>query len=269
MIASDNQVFPRSAYVISRRFPSRPRLWKALIPARSLNLAHRRQLRAFAERLAFRPSANVLIIGAASQSHALDKIFRPFPSIQLVYSDVDVAADVDLYCDAHNLPFKDAAFDGAIASAVLEHVLAPQVVVAELHRVLREEGLVYSEIPFLQQVHEGAYDFTRYTLSGHRRLMNHFNEVAAGVVAGPGTALSWSLEHFVACCTPVSMSSVARLVVRFTFFWVKYFDYLFAQRPNATDGASCTFFLGAKSATMLTDAQIIERYVGIGTTRHT
>ena len=71
--------------------------------------------------------------------------------------------------DAHDLPFVDAAFDAAVIQAVLEHVVDPQRVVAELHRVLREDGVLYSEVPFMQQVHEGAYDFTRYTDLGHRR----------------------------------------------------------------------------------------------------
>ena len=53
------------------------------------------------------------------------KLFAGAKSIRLVYSDIDVAADVDLYCDAHELPFQDQTFDGVIASAVLEHVLSP------------------------------------------------------------------------------------------------------------------------------------------------
>jgi len=57
-------------------------------------------------------------------------------------------------------------FDAVWIQAVLEHVLDPVRVVAEIHRVLRPGGLVYSEIPFMQEVHEGAYDFTRFRLSG-------------------------------------------------------------------------------------------------------
>ena len=29
-------------------------------------------------------------------------------------------------------------------------------------------ALIYSEIPFMQQIHMGKNDFTRYTASGHR-----------------------------------------------------------------------------------------------------
>ncbi len=44
----------------------------------------------------------------------------------------------------------------------------------EIHRVLKDDGIVYADTPFMQQVHEGAYDFTRFTLSGHRWLFKNF-----------------------------------------------------------------------------------------------
>jgi SAM-dependent methyltransferase len=231
-------------------------------------MGYRRNLRAVATTLARRHSATILVIGAGWQKKWLDKFFAEHRSIELLYSDVDVETNVDLYCDAHDLPFLDATFDGVIASAVLEHVLTPDQVVSELHRVLMPDGLLYSELPFLQQVHEGAYDFTRFTLSGHRRLLNRFAEVASGVVAGPGTVLSWSLEQFAASCAPSIAAPIMRMAVRVVFFWLKYFDYVFGQSANATDGASCTFFLGTRSAVPTSDTRIIDSYKGSGNTRH-
>ncbi len=57
---------------------------------------------------------------------------------------------------------------------------------AEIHRVLRPGGIVYADTPFLQQVHEGAYDFTRFTDSGHRFLFRRFERIDSGSVAGCG-----------------------------------------------------------------------------------
>jgi len=57
-----------------------------------------------------------------------------------------------------------------LVQAGLEHVRDLWQVVAEIHRVLKDDGLVYAETPFMQQVHEGPYDFTRFTESGHRYL---------------------------------------------------------------------------------------------------
>jgi hypothetical protein len=66
-----------------------------------------------------------------------------------------------------------------------------------MHRVLRDNEIVYAQTPFLQQVHAGPFDFTPYAISGHRYLFGSFEEISAGPVAGPGTQLGWSLGHVV------------------------------------------------------------------------
>ena len=71
---------------------------------------------------------------------------------------------------------------------MLEHVLEPELVVAEIHRVLMPDGLVYAGTPFMQQVHEGPYDFMRFTESGHRWLFRRFERLASGATGGPGAA---------------------------------------------------------------------------------
>jgi hypothetical protein len=115
----------------------------------------------------------------------------------------------------------------------------------------------------MQQVHEGAYDFTRYTLSGHRRLLRSFREIDSGLVAGPATALVWALENLaLACVSRPRLRSLSKVVIRLGFAWIKYFDYLLERRPEAMDGASCTFFLGEKSDCSVPDRDIIARYVG-------
>ena len=118
-------------------------------------------------------------------------------------------------------------------------------------------------MPFMQQVHEGAYDFTRFTLSGHRRLFNQFAELDAGLVAGPATALVWALENFVlAFSSRPTIRKVLKAGIRFGFSWIKYFDYVLKDRHEAMDGASCTYFMGAKANMRVTDAEIIASYVG-------
>ena len=269
LIRTDNALFPRSAYrEIEPPTPSPLHMLRRVAPPRSVNLAYRRQLGAFANALGKVEGTSVLVIGAGRQKGWLDIFFAKQHAVRVVYSDVDAKAMVDLFCDAHELPFLDETFDGVIASAVLEHVVYPERVAAEIHRVLARRGFVYSEIPFLQQVHEGAYDFTRYTLSGHRRLLNHFEELSSGVVAGPGTTLAWAIEHFAVCCTPRPFVAVTRVAVRVAFSWLKYFDYLFGQSPAAADGASCTFFLGRKAPSPQPDLDIVRRYSGVKTVRH-
>jgi len=143
-------------------------------------------------------------------------------------------------------------------------------VMSEIVRVLRPGGYLYSELPFMQQVHEGAYDFTRYTLSGHRRLANRFEEIDSGPTAGPGTALGWAIEHFAASFfLSRRLQLIARAASRYLFFWLKHVDRLIADRPAALDAASCTYVLGQlRPDGTRPDAEIVDEYRGAGGVAH-
>ena len=148
-----------------------------------------------------------------------------------------------LVADAHKLPFEDGVFDGVWVQAVLEHVLEPATVVAELHRVLRLDGLVYAETPFMQQVHEQAYDFSRFTQSGHRWLFRRFSEISAGPVGGAGVALAWSIRYF---SRALGAGNKLSRLIALPFFWIRYLD-AFGRGRAAADAASGFFFLGRRA----------------------
>lgn len=239
------------------------------IPSPSVNLSSVRVLARVRRMLTEQSTATVLVVGGGRQRRWLDERLGASDAVRVAYSDIDVCADVDLFCDGHDLPFTDGVFDAVVATAVLEHVLYPERVAAEVCRVLKVGGLLYSELPFMQQVHEGAYDFFRYTLSGHRRLFNSFSEIESGMVAGPGTALVWAIENFaLAFVVRPFQRAATKALVRLGFAWLKYFDRLLVNRPEAMDGASCTYFLGRKIVGSIPDTEIIARYVGAKHLRH-
>jgi SAM-dependent methyltransferase len=260
LLRPDNIVFPADRRVSVA--PPRSGLAR-FVPSPSINLSRNSTLQTMRGILDRRGNCNILVVGSGRQRTWLTPLMQVVRQHDLVYTDVSMEADADIFCDAHDLPFADCAFDAVITTAVLEHVLYPEHVAAEIARVLKPEGLLYSELPFMQQVHEGAYDFTRYTLSGHRRLFRQFAELESGMVAGPATALVWSIENFALAFFAGRRSRLAtKAVVRILFFWLKYFDHILAKRPEALDGASCTFFLGAKDKTPIADAEIIRGYIG-------
>lgn len=264
LLRADNAVFSPTSYREEVAGPRRQSRLTGVIPSLSVNLSYRRSMRKVGQLLAARDPARVLALGCGSQREELLALLQEHGNTEIVAVDVDLAADVDICCDAHDLPFADRSFDAVVTTAVLEHVLDPNRVMEEIARVLRRGGLLYSEIPFMQQVHEGAYDFTRYTLSGHRRLANAFDEIESGAVAGPGTALAWAIEHFWLSLAGTGRSrSVVKALVRSAFFWLKHLDHLLIDRPAALDAASCTFFLGRLRAGGRTlDAAIIDGYRG-------
>jgi SAM-dependent methyltransferase len=148
---------------------------------------------------------------------------------------------VQFIAGAHQILLADKSVDAVVIQAVLEHVLDPDQVVREIHRVLRESGIVYAETPLLQQVHAGAYDFTRYTSSGHRYLFRSFEEIAAAPAAGSGTQLLWSVDHLV---RGLMRSELVGKLARVPFFWLRYLDRLIPT-AFAMDNASAYYFLVA------------------------
>ena len=119
---------------------------------------------------------------------------RRYELPNITYTDVALHPDLACVCDAHDLPFADASFDGVVASAVLEHVMDPIRCVAEIVRVLRSGGMVYAVTPFMQSVHMGRHDFTGWSHLGHPRLFRYFDDMESGICGGPGSAAALSLR---------------------------------------------------------------------------
>ncbi len=264
LFRSDNSAFQADAYLqAGPALGQRKRSLGWLVPKRSTNMCRERILSAMRARLDEMGSAKILVVGSGGQRTDLSRVLLTGKKHLLIFCDVDVSADVDIFCDAHDLPFADNSFDAVITTAVLEHVITPMRVAEEIYRVVKIDGLLYSELPFMQQVHEGAYDFTRYTLSGHRGLFRQFEAIDSGLVSGPATALAWSLEAFATSFFGRNaFRKAATFAVRVCFFWLKYLDYVVRRNPAAMDGASCTFIFGRKIASPLSDAEIVASYVG-------
>ena len=197
----------------------------------------------------------ILVIGSGDARYS--------DSADFVYSDVSITKGVTLIADAHDLPFPDGAFDLVVAVAVLEHVANPQRVVEEIWRVLEPSGYVYAVTPFLQPVHMGAYDFTRFTHLGHRRLFRMFSEEASGLALGPASVLAWSIRSLLLSLSANRMyrrlANLSGLIITFP---LKYLDYLTRNNPAAIDGAGGVYFFGRKQDTAISDRELIQLYRG-------
>ena len=207
-------------------------------------------------------AARVLVVGGGiegTETHT----FLTRPWLEPIESDVSLGPRTALICDAHDIPFEDSSLDAVVAQAVLEHVVDPQRCVEEIHRVLRPDGLVYAETPFMQQVHGGRYDFNRFTHLGHRRLFRGFEEIASGAVSGPGTALAWSYQYLLLSFGRRPRTrALLRVFARLTAFWLKYLDGALVDTPGGLDAASGYYFLGRRSTSTLSDRDLVALYRG-------
>ena len=202
-------------------------------------------------------SARLLVIGGGSVGQGMAPIYD-HPGIEIFAFDIYDSPNVQFIADGHHLPLPDDHFDAVIIQAVLEHVLQPAQVVAEIWRVLRPGGLVYAETPFMQQVHEGPYDFTRYTESGHRYLFRNFDVLASGASGGPGVQFMWSVDYL---ARSLFRSRKAGKAAKLAFFWTQYLDRIIPD-DYAQDAASGVFFYGSKAAQPIEPREIITYYKG-------
>jgi SAM-dependent methyltransferase len=240
--------------------PQRPGLVKRMLhPAnrQAPRLAARMLDLLLADAAAVGRRPRILVIGGGTVGDGLEALYDD-ERVDLLAFDVYASPHVQLVGDGHRIPLADGTVDGVIVQAVLEHVLEPTVVAGEIRRVLREGGVVYADTPFMQQVHEGPYDFTRFTESGHRYLFRDFEQLDSGQVAGAGTSLRWSINYFVRALT---RSATLGRVAGLAFFWLSHLDRVLDPR-HSLDGANSVYFLGRKGGRPMTPPQAVQRYQG-------
>jgi len=203
--------------------------------------------------------SRVLIIGSGEKGSGTDTLFST-KGISIVGTDIYCSETVDIIADAHYLPFQNEVFDGVWIQAVLEHVVDPKLVVSEIHRVLKSKGIVYAKTPFMQQVHEGAYDFTRFTVLGHRYLFKQFESIKIGGNKGVGTALTWSIRYFV--WGVFRNRRLAQIIASLVGLPLRLLEK-FADKRSLFDTSSGVFFLGKKSTTQISHKELIQNYKGL------
>ena len=201
----------------------------------------------------------VLVIGSGSPGVGAEALWS-HADIDVHGVDIYASPTVDVVCDAHYLPLESGYYDGVWIRAVLEHVVEPQVVVSEIARVLAPDGLVYAETPFMQQVHEGAYDFTRFTVLGHRYLFRDFEAIDFGGLNGASTVMAWAARYF---AWSIFRARAAARLVGVAFAMLMRPFALFESKKSLFDASSTVYFLGKKTdAKRVSHKELVALYDG-------
>jgi len=159
------------------------------------------------------------------------------------YSGVKVVAD------AHNLPFENNSADAVICESLLEHVKDPQVVVNEIHRILKPNGMIYISAPFIIPFHSSPHDYYRWTDSGLRELLKDFQETELGILVGPTNTMTYVLREWLALALSFNINILRQLwalVFMVIFAPINLLDHILARFEASKNIAHLFYYIGRK-----------------------
>src|SRR5712671_6297139 len=111
----------------------------------------------------FSPTSPILDIGSCYPSgyHRWCDRRALFPDLEYVGCDIRSGPGVDRIEDAQQLTFCDSSIGTVILLETLEHLPKPERAMAEVHRVLRDDGLLFLSVPFNYRLHGFPSDYWR------------------------------------------------------------------------------------------------------------
>ncbi|MFN7044602.1 MAG: class I SAM-dependent methyltransferase [Flavobacterium sp.] len=100
--------------------------------------------------------------------------------------EYDKSVRPDYTWNGVTMPFENESFECAFGTEVLEHCPEPEIVLKEVFRVLKDDGVFFFTVPFLWNLHEVPHDEYRYTpFSLERHLKNSgFKDVEIRATGG-------------------------------------------------------------------------------------
>ncbi|MFA6254808.1 MAG: class I SAM-dependent methyltransferase [Patescibacteria group bacterium] len=146
-----------------------------------------------------------------------------------------------------NLPLEDNSIDLAICMAVLEHTKSPELIIKEIYRVLKVNGQIYIEIPFIQPYHAAPEDFIRFTLPGIEKLCQQFKKIDSGIVNGPGSGVAWILvEYGQLFFKNRLLKKISKNIIKIIVSPLKYIDNWLIKKEDSINLAGGFYFYGKK-----------------------
>ncbi|MEO1263446.1 MAG: class I SAM-dependent methyltransferase [Bacteroidota bacterium] len=113
--------------------------------------------------------------------------------------DIQPGENIDYVGKAEAIPVEDNFFSIIITQETLEHVKSPLAAIHEIYRVLKPNGLLYCQLPFIIGYHPGPTDYWRFSKEGIVELVEiaGFEVEECGLSVGSGTGFyRISVEFF-------------------------------------------------------------------------
>jgi SAM-dependent methyltransferase len=123
-------------------------------------------------------SHSIKLLDIAPQDHKGAKQF--FLKAQVLTADIDLKSGADFIldiCQDNKTKVASATFDVIVCTEVLEHTLNPFSAINEIHRLLKDNGVLLMSTPFDFRIHGPLPDCWRFTEHGIKTLLKDFMKV--------------------------------------------------------------------------------------------
>ena len=165
--------------------------------------------------------------------------------------ELKAGSNIDYVGSATNIPCVDNEFDLVIAQEVLEHINDPRKAVEEIHRVLKQGGYFYLQLPFIIGFHPCPNDYWRFTHQGIQELLEHskFKMSELKITAGPAVGFYRILVEFLSLSFSLGIPIMYKpmKLIAAIFCWpIKLLDPLLIKFKEANRIAGGYYIIGEK-----------------------
>jgi SAM-dependent methyltransferase len=167
--------------------------------------------------------------------------------------EIEAGEGIDIVGSVENIPCPDGHFDFVLTQEVLEHVPSPDRAMKEIHRVLKTDGRVYIQLPFVIGYHPCPNDYWRFTHEGMAQLAgaNGFKVVQSGLSVGPAVGFyRIAVEFFAVLASALfrKLYKPTKLVFSLVLYPIKWLDPLMRRSLQANRIAGGYFIVCEKVA---------------------
>lgn len=156
--------------------------------------------------------------------------------------DIQNKKGIHCLCDVHHLPFKESAFDIVIITGVLQYCQNPYGVASEISRVLKENGLIYVDAPFVQPYCYDTPDLFRYTRDGLITVFNKEFIIKDCNTSIPGGS---SLAFYIQSLVGKRRNRYANFIIKYIISLI-VFPLSFLNFNSHPDVAGALYLIGKK-----------------------
>lgn len=171
------------------------------------------------------------------------------------YFGVDWSSSVhdckpDLFADLNKLlPLDSEVADTIISFSVMEHLSEPQIFLNESFRILKPDGYLLLQVPFMWWVHEAPHDYYRYTSYGLTYMLEKSGYSEIVVTEQTGFWLMWFLKlnyQIVKCQRGPKLTRWLSKVITFIPLTLNQIIGSLLDRFLPVHGESAAYFVRAK-----------------------